>query len=303
VLIIRRPRQPGEEPAPARPSDRGGRIAALVVLAVLLVVYTPVFAHAVEVWSLDEEFSFAFLVPPISAGLFWLRRDSILRSVGRGSDLGLLLLAGGLLVLVAGARAGVHAGVHAVEGASFVVTALGVVAYLYGVATARRAAFPIAFLAFGLCLYRGLLVSVGFFLQNLTARLSARAAALFGVTVHRVGVDLFAGKFHFVVAEACSGMSSLLALLCLGTAMVGLAQSSLPRRALLLLLIVPIVLVANIFRVTLVLTLAQVVGLAVVNSIIHGAFSAIIFLIAFGLFLLMGKVLGCYPRIGALLSS
>jgi len=299
VLIIRRPRQPGEEPAPARPSDRGGRIAALVVLAVLLVVYTPVFAHAVEVWSLDEEFSFAFLVPPISAGLFWLRRDSILRSVGRGSDLGLLLLAGGLLVLVAGARAGVHA----VEGASFVVTALGVVAYLYGVATARRAAFPIAFLAFGLCLYRGLLVSVGFFLQNLTARLSARAAALFGVTVHRVGVDLFAGKFHFVVAEACSGMSSLLALLCLGTAMVGLAQSSLPRRALLLLLIVPIVLVANIFRVTLVLTLAQVVGLAVVNSIIHGAFSAIIFLIAFGLFLLMGKVLGCYPRIGALLSS
>lgn len=299
MLIIRRPRQPGEEPAPARPSDRGGRIAALVVLAVLLVVYTPVFAHAVEVWSLDEEFSFAFLVPPISAGLFWLRRDSILRSVGRGSDLGLLLLAGGLLVLVAGARAGVHA----VEGASFVVTALGVVAYLYGVATARRAAFPIAFLAFGLCLYRGLLVSVGFFLQNLTARLSARAAALFGVTVHRVGVDLFAGKFHFVVAEACSGMSSLLALLCLGTAMVGLAQSSLPRRALLLLLIVPIVLVANIFRVTLVLTLAQVVGLAVVNSIIHGAFSAIIFLIAFGLFLLMGKVLGCYPRIGALLSS
>jgi len=299
VLIIRRPRQPGEGPAPARPSDRGGRIAALVVLAVLLVVYTPVFAHAVEVWSLDEEFSFAFLVPPISAGLFWLRRDSILRSVGRGSDLGLLLLAGGLLVLVAGARAGVHA----VEGASFVVTALGVVAYLYGVATARRAAFPIAFLAFGLCLYRGLLVSVGFFLQNLTARLSARAAALFGVTVHRVGVDLFAGQFHFVVAEACSGMSSLLALLCLGTAMVGLAQSSLPRRALLLLLIVPIVLVANIFRVTLVLTLAQVVGLAVVNSIIHGAFSAIIFLIAFGLFLLMGKVLGCYPRIGALLSS
>ncbi len=283
---------------PARTWGRGQLVAAVVVLVALLVVYLPTFAHAVEVWSLDEEFSFAFLVPPLALGLAWLRRDTIRRSLGAGSNLGLLILAAGLLTLLASARSGVHV----VAGASFVVTALGVIAYLYGPKAMWACFYPVAFLAFGLCLYRGLLVSVGFDMQTLTAHASARAAALVGVPVHRTGVDLFVGKFHFVVAQACSGMSSLLALLCLGTVMVGLARSTMSRRLLMLLLVVPIVLVANIVRVTLVLTLSQVVGLAVVNSIIHGAFDAIIFLIAFGLFFLAGKVLKCTPHIAAMAS-
>lgn len=278
---------------------RGTLVAALVVLAVLVAVYLPVFAHSVEVWTLDEEFSFGFLVAPIALALLYLRRHNIRRALGAGSNLGLVPLVGGLLILLAGARSGVHA----VEGVSFVVTAIGVVAYLYGVGAARATAFPIAFMAFGLCLYRGLLVSLGFTLQNLTARSAAAASTLVGVPVRRDGVDLAVGHFHFVVAQACSGMSSLLALLCLGTAMVGLAQSPLPRKVLLILLVVPIVLVANITRVTLVLTMSQVVGLAVVDTFIHGAFDAAIFLIAFGLFFLAGKVLGCYPRIAALASS
>ena len=282
----------------ARQLGRGRLVACAVIACALLVLYLPSFGHAVDVWRLDEEFSFAFFVPPIALGLLWLRREKILASLGAGSNVGLIPLLGGLLMLLAGERSGVHV----VSGASFVVTALGVIAYLFGLKTMWAAFYPVAFLAFGLCLYRGLLVSVGFDLQTLTARSSAWAASHLGVPVHRTGVDLFAGKFHFVVAEACSGMSSLLALLCLGTVMVGLAPSSPARRLLMLLLIVPIVLVANILRVTLVLTLSQVVGLAVVNSFIHGAFSAIIFLIAFGLFFFAGKVLGCYPRIAAMAS-
>lgn len=278
---------------------RGALIAAVVVTIALIALYLPTFAHAVGVWSQDEEFSFAFLVPPIALGLAWLRRDNIRGSLGAGSNLGLIVLLGGLLMLLASARSGVNV----IAGASFVVTALGVIGYLYGLRALRATFYPVAFLAFGLCLYRGLLVSLGFTLQNLTAVSSARVSTLVGVPVQRNGVDLAVGQFHFVVAQACSGMSSLLALLCLGSVMVGLARSSMSRRVLMILLIVPIVLVANIVRVTLVLTLSQVVGLAVVNSIIHGAFSAIIFLIAFGLFFLAGKVVGCSPRIDDMLSS
>jgi len=286
----------GVSPAPQRAFGRGQLVASAVVALALVAVYLPTFAHAVGVWIQDEEFSFAFLVPPIALALLWMRRVAIRRALGRGSNLGLIPLAGGLLLLLASARSGVNV----VAGASFIVTALGAIAYLYGLRAARATFYPVAFLAFGLCLYRGLLVSLGFTLQTLTATASASTAAHLGVPIHRVGVDLFAGKFHFVVAEACSGMSSLLALLCLGTVMVGLSQSPMSRRLLMIVLIVPIVLVANIVRVTLVLTLSQVVGLAVVNSIIHGAFSAIIFLIAFGLFFLAGKVLRCSPHIAAI---
>jgi exosortase len=152
----------------------------------------------------------------------------------------------------------------------------------------------------GLCLFRGLLSSVGFALQGLTARYAASAASMLGVPVRRSGVDLFVDQFHFTVAEACSGLSSLLALLCLGTLLVSLARASPLRRLFMLALIVPIILIANVVRVTLVLTLARVYGLAVVHGFIHGLFSAVLFLCALGLFCLVGSALGCYPRLGAL---
>ena len=289
-----------EAPATAGKSliDRGHAIAACVVGVMLLALYYPVFAHAVYLWSVDEEMSFGFIMPPIAVGLLWLRRRAILRGMtqGSGSRLGLLAVALGMLLMIVDVRSSIRA----IGGASFAVTFLGAIAYLYGLKTARLVLFPIAFLNVGLSLYRGLFQPLGFSLQSLTARYSAQTASLLGVPVRRDGLDLFVGNFHFVVAEACSGMNSLLALLCLGTLIVGLAQSSLPRRALLILLIVPIVLVANIIRVTLVLALSRVVGLTVVNSFVHGSFSAIIFLIAFGLFFLVGKMLGCSPRIAAM---
>ncbi len=284
--------------APAAPAQRapGSNVAAtIVVVGILVVLYLPVFAHAVTVWTSDEEFSFGLFVPPIALCIVWLRRDTLRRALGVGSDSGLLALAGGFVLLLVSARSGIHA----IAGASFALTALGAAAYLYGLAVARVMFFPVAFLTIGLCLYRGLLASVGFGLQGLTARYAAAAASLVGVPVRRAGVDLFAGKFHFVVAEACSGLSSLLALLCLGMLIVGFVQTSLPRRLFLIALIVPIVLIANVARVTLVLALAQIYGLAVAQGFIHGFFSAALFLAALGLFYLTGSVLGCFSPIGA----
>ena len=203
---------------------------------------------------------------------------------------------GGLLLLLASARTGVHT----LGGASFAVTVLGIVVYLYGRRAAQAVFFPCIFMALSLSLYRGLLGSVGFTLQGLTAQYATATASALGVPVHRVGVDLFAGQFHFVVAEACSGLNSLLALLCLGTLLVGVTPASLPRRLILFALIIPIVLVANVIRVTLVVTLAQVFGLAVAQGFIHGLFSAALFLAALGLFFVAGSALRCLPRIAAI---
>jgi exosortase len=261
------------------------------VLALLL-LYAPVLGHAVEVWRTDPEFSFAFLAPPLALGLLWLRRRALVAALTRGAGAGLLPLLGGLLLYLAGVRSDIHA----VSGASFLPVVLGAAAYVYGFPTARVLGFPVAFLTGSLCLYRGLLSPVGFALQGLTARGAATLAPLLGVPVRRDGVDLFAGRFHFVVAEACSGMSSLLALLCLGALMVGLARAPLPRRVLLIALILPIVLAANVIRVTLVLLLSRPFGLAAATGLAHNVLGAALFLSAFGLFFLAGSALGCYPR-------
>jgi len=277
------------------PHLNGQQLAGGAGVIALLLLYAPVFGHAIEVWRTDAEFSFGFLAPPLVLGLLWQRRAALVASLGPGRNAGLPALFAGLLLYLAGIRSDVHA----VSAVSFLPAMLGVAAFLYGSRTARLLSFPVAYLTAGLCLYRGLLNPVGFALQGMTARGAALLVPLFGLPVRRDGVDLFAGHYHFVVAEACSGMSSLLALLCLGALMVGLAQASLSRRALLIALILPIVLAANVIRVTLVLLLSRPFGLAAATGLAHNLLGAALFLSAFGLFFVAGSMLGCYPQSAA----
>ena len=186
----------GVSSAPDPPLERAGRhpgrqmLAAGAVGVALLVLFAPALAHAFVVWTSDQEFSFALLVPPITLGLLWLRRRALVEAVGRGATVGLVPLLLGLLLLLASTRSGIHA----LAGVAFLLTVLGITSYLIGVGAARVVAFPITFLTASLCLYRGLLNSLGFALQEMTARASADLAGVLGTPVQRSGVDLFAGR-------------------------------------------------------------------------------------------------------------
>jgi exosortase len=260
------------------------------VAVALLALYLPVLGHAVDVWRSDQEFSFGFLVPPAVLLMVALRWQALARSPARPRDLGLVAMLVGLLTFLVGTRSGVHA----LAAVSLLPAALGAVTYLYGVAPARLAAFPLALLTTGLSVYRGVLAPLGFALQQLTAQLSADTASLV-VPVRRSGVDLFTGNVHLVVAEACNGMDSLLALLCLGALFVGLVRASAARRLLLMALVVPIALAANVLRVTLVLVLSHPFGLAVAQGTLHQLLSASLFAGAALLFFAVGLVLRCTP--------
>ena len=263
--------------------------------AAVAVVYAPALVHGVEVWRSDEELSFGFLVVPAAGVLLALRWRALAGVSASGDRLGMAALAAGLAMLVIGARADVHA----LVGASFLPVALGALAYLHGLAAARLAALPVALVAAGLSLYRGLLAPLGFALQQLTAQASAVAATTAGVNVRRSGVDLFTTNVHLVIAQACSGMDSLLALLCVGTLFAGVVSAPVARRLLLVGLVLPIILVANVLRVTLVLVLSGPFGQAVAHGLFHELLSASVFVAATSLFLAAGLVLRCVPSFAA----
>jgi exosortase len=272
---------------------------AAATAAAIVFVYLPVFSHAVDVWRLDQEFSFGFLVPPVALGLVAWRWRELAAARSAGPAASLLALAAGMLLFLAGSRADVHA----LAAASFLPVVLSAVAYLYGLTAARLSALPVLLLTGALSLYRGLLSSIGFALQQLTAQAAAGAAVVLGVPVHRSGVDLFVGKVHLVVAEACSGMDSLLALLCLGLTFTGLVPAPLVRRAVLIALVLPIILAANVIRVTLVLVLSQPLGRAVAQGLLHELLSAFLFVAATVLFAVAGLALRCAPSLAATRSS
>jgi len=265
----------------------------------LLLIYLPVFGHAVEVWRSDQEFSFGFLVPPIALFLLWHGRAALRASVSTRSRLGLIPMVGGLALLVAGA----HTGIHALSGASFLPTVTGATAFLYGIPVSRAVLLPAALQTVSLSLYRGLLDQLGFTLQEWTARGAMVLGRLSGLPVRGSGVDLFVGRDHFVVAQSCSGMDALLALLCLGILCVGLARASFPRRLALLALVLPIILSANVIRVALVLVLSRWLGTVVTTGAGHQALDGVLFICAALLFYAAGLILRCAPRFDATLSS
>ena len=263
-------------------------LTAIAVVAAIFVVYLPAFTHAIEVWSLDATLSFGFFGPPGAvAALVWQRRQ-LKESIGAGSWIGLPILGAGLVMYVVGRESGVHA----LVGLSLLPSALGVATYLAGRHFAAVLAPSLVLLTATLSLYFGLLNTLGFWLQQITAIGATGAAGVLGTHVVRTGVDLFVGRAHYVVAEACSGMNSLLALLYLGLWVAAIVTRSWFARLLLLASIVPIVLFTNIARVTLVLITSAGTGSNLESGLPHDLLSAGMFVCAGLLFLLTAFGLG-----------
>ncbi|MBV9172329.1 MAG: exosortase/archaeosortase family protein [Chloroflexi bacterium] len=270
------------------------RLAAYtaVSLALALLIW-PAFGHAIEVWSTDEEFTYGFLIPPIALALLWLRRGALRRAVGDGQNGGLAVVAAAISLMLVSQRTGIHN----LAGIAVTPLLIGVAAYLWGWRAARAIAFPSAFLIFGLGLYRGLLNSVGFALQDVTAFGAAWAGRLIGLDVMRDGLVLHSTsatpEYAFVVAEACSGMSSLLSLLALAAIWVYATRGPLVGRAAVFAGVLPLVVIANTARVTLVVLVAAHFGEDAALGFFHGVSSLLLFGLALGGLLVLSRTVGC----------
>ena len=256
---------------------------------VTVLVSAPAFVHAWDVWSTTEEFSFGFLVVPVAAALAWPRRRALLDGPAAGSALGLgvVMVALGTYVLAE------RIGINAVAGLAIPPMFWGMVLYLRGWRAAKALALPIGYLAFGLGLYRGLLDSVGFALQGVTASTAALGADALHLGVWQDGLVLHGSGFAFVVSQPCSGMSSLVSLLALSTIWVSLATGPLVARTIIIAAVLPVVIVANGARVTLVLAVASAFGQDAALGFFHGASSFVLFGLAIVGLLGVGWLVGC----------
>ena len=264
-------------------------IEALLLAVATTALVAPAFIHAYQVWSTTEEFSFGYLIPPISIGLLIWRRAAIRQSVGPGANSGLAIALPCLVVLLLAGRIELHA----LGGLMVPPVLIGATIYLFGWNTGREVAFPLGFLGFGLGVFRGLLDSVGFALQAITAYGASTLAHGMGVSVVRDGLVLSSDTFAFVVAEPCSGMSSLVALLALAALWTHLAKGPLRGRLAVIASIPPLVIVANSTRVALVLVVASWFGQDAAVGFFHSVSSLVLFGLALSGLVLVSRVAGC----------
>jgi exosortase len=253
----------------------------LVVLAYLW-LFKAAIVNMAERWDSDPTFSHGWIVLPAAIVIAWYSRDRWIHTPVRPAWSGLIVIVAGLLLLLIGA----WADVLFLPFVAFVVVLGGLMVYFCGWLLFTRLLFPYGFLWFMVPWPDLLVEQISVPMQLGTSIYSAVLAALVGIPVFRDGNNLniwnaahTAYKANFEVAIACSGMHSLVALLCLAAGFAYFTPVALWKRWLMFLLGIPMAFVANVIRVFLILCVGNWIDPKLAANAFHDWSAPALFLI------------------------
>ena len=212
--------------------------------------------QAVQAVTQPSDWGHTLLIPAISGYFVWLRRGQLLAEPFRPSWWGIAIFLLGLSIYMLSAFGPPAVQHHNVRGLGAAVALLGGALAIFGLRSFRSLWFPWAYwLVFGQTISERLLSRVTERLQDWSAVGADILMNTFGIDVERVGnvltIHFADGTFHPLnVAEACSGMRTLMAFLAIGVAMAALGLNTWWQRAALVAAGIPISLFVNILRVT-----------------------------------------------------
>jgi exosortase len=170
--------------------------------------------------------------------------------------------------------------------AAFVLTLIGIVLLTLGRSMGRILAFPLLFLFLMIPLPQSLVNVVAFPLQLIAADFAVDSLYWFGIPALREGNIIHLAHTQLFVAEACSGLRSLMALGTLGVVFAYFFRKNIVERLVLIASTIPIAILVNAFRVALTGYLAHRYGSEVAEGAVHQVEGFFTFGLAFALLLL-----------------
>jgi exosortase len=259
--------------------DSRGRVVgtSLVLIALMVGVYLPVLYYMMLHWRAVDDYSHGFLIPPLALYFAWERRDRLRGVPIEGSWWGVLPLTLGAMALTIG-RLGVEL---TSMRSGFVLSLIGLVLLLFGRKVFEVLAFPLLFLFLMVPLPQSLVNVVAFPLQLMAANAAVETLHILGVPALLEGNIIHLAHSELFVAQACSGLRSLMALLTLGVVFSYFLQRGAVRRVIIVASTIPIAIFVNAVRVTLTGVLAHAYGQEAATGFIHDFQGLITFFLAF----------------------
>ncbi len=170
--------------------------------------YYDVVAKLVHDWWFDPDASHGFIVPLFAGYLIWQQRHKLAAMPARPSWVGLLIISAALGTLVIG----VLGAELFLSRCSLVLALGGLVVYFFGWQFFRAVAFPWIFLFFMIPPPAIIFNQITFSLQILASQLAKESLTFVGVPVLLEGNVLKLPAMPLEVADACSGIRSLISL-------------------------------------------------------------------------------------------
>lgn len=218
------------------------------VLAGLCALYVPTYLRLfTEVWQVSATFHGAVFFA-LTLWMVWRNRVVLFISARKTKPLaGAIFLFFGLGLFIIGRSQNVLL----VETASQIPLLIGVLLIVKGTPALRALWFPIVFLVFVVPLPGSLLDELLLPLKQFVSAVVDQGLFTLGYPIARNGVVLMIGGYQLLIADACAGLNSIIALSGIGLAFIYLANyTNRLHIALLVASILPIALLANIIRVT-----------------------------------------------------
>ena len=221
------------------------RWGSVLIAALMAAVYNRVLAKLVTDWWQIPDFSHGFLVPIFAAYLVWAKSKTLLNTKVAPTWSGVAVVALGLVVLLLG----VYGAELFLSRVSLVILLAGLVLSFGGWQLLKELRFPLLVLVLAIPIPAIIFNEITFPLQILASKLASALLPLFGVPVLREGNIIQLSAMKLEVAEACSGIRSLMSLFTLAIFYGYFLEKSALRRAVLAVASIPIAIAANAVRI------------------------------------------------------
>jgi len=274
--------------APAHPrraslttAERRHQTFGVVALALTFVIYGPILYYMAVHWNLVADYSHGFLIGPLALYFIWERRRDLKAAPIDPSWWGLVPLALSTVTLVIGRLGSELMNMRV----SFVLAVIGLVLLIWGRRIFRILAFPLFFLFLMVPLPQSLVNVVAFPLQLIAADWAVTVLYYLRIPALREGNIIHLPEATLFVADACSGLRSLMALITLGVVFAYFFRKSWVERLIIVAATIPIAIVVNSLRVALTGILTYQFGEQAAEGAIHEFQGLITFAAAFVLLL------------------
>jgi len=236
----------------------------------------------------NEAYTHAPLMPLIAGYFIWEWRKDLAALDVAFSRRGVAFFCGAALLFVVG-KIGADRFTLQVAVASLLV---GLVWAHLGGAFTKRIIFPLSLLYLMIPIPSIIYRNLSFKLQIISSQLSVGFMQLFALPVHREGnvIDLYYTQLE--VAEACSGITSLVSLITVAYIFAYIAQKRFWPRAILCLSAIPIAVLTNAFRIGGTGMLAHYWSIKAAEGFFHSFAGWLVFIFAFAVLLVENWVLG-----------
>ena len=244
-----------------------------MIMIAMVVMFAPTFYRLATLGWKSADYTHAYFILPISLWLIFKKRDTLIKSDE--------ISKGGVILFVLGIVSYLFAALNGfmfLEAFSFVFMMWAVFKLKLNKESFRKILFPLTYLLF-LVPPPGLAIDmISLPLKKISTYGSYFILKIAQLPVKVYGAILKVGEYELFMADACSGFRSLITLLALGALYAYFQKTSLAKKWLVFLSVVPLAILGNILRISITGFISYFAGIKYAEGFFHNFSGAFLFI-------------------------